>query len=73
MTMGPRPRPDPKYLRRRKFATPMVTWADHEMIEEVDAMARRMSISRSECIRTFIEWGIQAMADDVAQGGRGGR
>lgn len=76
MTTGPSPKDDKarrREDRRRKFNTPLVAWADYEMIAEVEAMARRMNVSRSECIRTFIEWGIQAMADDIAQGGRGGR
>lgn len=75
MTTGPRADglARRRYQNRRKFNTPMVTWADYEMIAEVDVMAKRMNVSRSECIRTFIEWGIQTLANDLAAGGRGGR
>ena len=61
------------YHRRAKKNALVTAWCSYEMQQEVDVCAKRFGIPRSEMLRTFIEWGIQTIADDLAQGGRGGR
>lgn len=61
------------YKARTKYSTMVTAWCTHEMAHEVDIAAKRFNVSRAEMLRTFIEWGMQSIAEDLADGGRGGR